>query len=108
MTAKASVYAGVCGFKTAVTATSDDTQHVQFHVESDCAKISEMAAGLPIVDGYREIADGFDGALYGRVRQVLRGCCSGCVVPPGLFKAMQVAAGLALPVSPTLELSKGE
>jgi hypothetical protein len=108
MTAKASIHAGVCGFRTAITATSDDTQHVQFHVESDCAKITEMAKGLTIVDGYQEIADGFDGAVYGRVREVLRGCCSGCIVPPGLFKSMQVAAGLALPVNPTVELSKSE
>lgn len=108
MTAKASIYAGVCGFRTSITATSDDSQHVQFQVQSDCSKITEMAEGLPTVDGYQEIADGFDGAVHGRVREVLRGCCSGCIVPPGLFKCMQVAAGLALPVNPTVELSKSE
>ena len=106
MTAKASIHAGVCGFRTAITATSEDSQHVQFEIESTCAKITEMAKGLPAVDGYKEIADGFEGVVYGRVREVLRGCCSGCIVPPGLFKSMQVAAGLALPANATVELSK--
>jgi hypothetical protein len=106
MTAKASIHAGVCGFRTAITATSEDSQHVQFEVESTCAKITEMAKGLPAVDGYQEIADGVEGVVYGRVREVLRGCCSGCIVPPGLFKSMQVAAGLALPANATVELSK--
>ena len=106
MTARASIHAGVCGFQTAITAKSEDSQHVQFEVESTCAKITEMAKGLPIVDGYQEIADGFDGVLHARVREVLRGCCSGCIVPPGLFKSMQVAAGLALPRDATVELSK--
>ena len=106
MTARASIHAGVCGFKTAIAATSEDSQHVQFDLESTCAKIMEMAKGLPVVDGYQEIADGFEGVVYGRVREVLRGCCSGCIVPPGLFKCMQVAASLALPVNATVELSK--
>ena len=106
MTARASIHAGVCGFKTAIAATSEDSQHVQFDLESTCAKITEMAKGLPVVDGYQEIADGFEGVVYGRVREILRGCCSGCIVPPGLFKCMQVAASLALPVSATVELSK--
>jgi hypothetical protein len=106
MTARASIHAGVCGFKTAIAATSEDSQHVRFDLESTCAKITELAKGLPVVDGYQEIADGFEGVVYGRVREVLRGCCCGCIVPPGLFKCMQVAASLALPVNATVELSK--
>ena len=31
------------------------------------------------------------------VRRSLKGCCAGCVVPVGVFKAMQVAAGLRFP-----------
>ncbi|MFN2352102.1 MAG: hypothetical protein ABR497_09170, partial [Kiritimatiellia bacterium] len=36
----------------------------------------------------------------------LKGCCAGCAVPVGVFKAMQVAAGLALPKDPTITLFK--
>jgi len=39
------------------------------------------------------------------VRETLKGCCAGCAVPAGLFKAMQVAAGLALPQDITIRLS---
>jgi len=28
--------------------------------------------------------------------EILTGCCAGCAAPAGIFKAMQVAAGLAL------------
>jgi hypothetical protein len=35
-------------------------------------------------------------------------CCAGCAVPAGLFKAMQVAAGLALPKDITIRLAKSE
>ena len=95
---KATVRAGVCGFSTSITAASGDSQHVGFNIKSDCEKIKLLAEDFPTVDGYQEISVGFDGVIHQRVRQVLRGCCSGCIVPSGLFKAMQVAAGVALPV----------
>jgi hypothetical protein len=40
------------------------------------------------------------------VRATLKGCCAGCAVPAGLFKAMQVAAGLALPKDINIRLTK--
>jgi len=49
------------------------------------------------VDAYAEIQAGFAGQIHEAVKGALKGCCSGCVVPSGVFKAMQVAAGLALP-----------
>jgi hypothetical protein len=88
---KALVRAGVCGFRTSIVAASEDAQHV--HLE-----IKLLASDFPLIDGYQEISDGFEGAIFQRVRNTLRGCCSGCIVPSGIFKAMQVAAGLALPV----------
>jgi hypothetical protein len=39
------------------------------------------------------------------VREHLQGCCSGCAVPVGLFKAMQVAAGMALPQDIAISVS---
>ena len=103
---KATVRAGVCGFSTSITATSGDSQHVDFRIESDCENIRLLARDFPTVDGYREISDGFEGLIHRRVRQTLRGCCSGCIVPSGLFKAMQVAAGLALPVAAAIQLER--
>jgi hypothetical protein len=38
-------------------------------------------------------------------REHLKGCCAACAVPVGAFKAMQVAAGVALPKDVTLGMS---
>jgi hypothetical protein len=106
MQAKAVIGAGVCGFTTTVTATSDDVQNVNFEIESDCENIRRLAVGFPQVDGYAEIGAGFDGTIHQVVRETLKGCCSGCVVPCGIFKSMQVAAGLALPAPASIKIIK--
>ena len=38
-------------------------------------------------------------------RESLKGCCAACAVPVGAFKAMQVAAGVALPEDVTLQIT---
>ena len=106
MRAKAVIGAGVCGFSTTVTATSDDMQNVTFEIVSDCENITRLAADFPQVDGYSEVGAGFDGAVHQAVRETLKGCCSGCIVPCGIFKSMQVAAGLALPAPASIDIVK--
>lgn len=104
--AKATINAGVCGFTTAVTATCEDGQSVSFAVESSCEKIRALGQALPTVDAYAELGAGFDGQLLSTVRTTLGGCCAGCVVPAGVFKAMQVAARLALPAPAGMQLER--
>ncbi len=103
---KTTIRAGVCGFTTTVVAQSDDIQNVTLEIESDCENIKRLADGFPQVDAYSEIGAGFDGAIHRAVRTSLKGCCSGCVVPCGIFKAVQVAAGLALPAPASIEIIK--
>ena len=103
---KAHIDAGICGFVTNITASSDDDQNVSFKIVSSCEKIQELAKLIPAVDAYNELKDGFDGVLYTAIRKVLKGCCSGCAVPVGLFKAMQVAAKVALPKEVSITISK--
>jgi len=105
-TAKATIEAGVCGFVTEVTTTCEDGQHVSFDITTPCEKIAKLSESLPTVDAYAEIGSGFAGQVLGAVRECCVGCCSGCAVPVGVFKAMQVAAGLALPRPVTIQLSK--
>jgi hypothetical protein len=93
---KATIDAGVCGFRTVVEAESDDMQNVVFRIETDCENIRAMAGDLETVDGYQELGDGYDGQVLGAARKHLKGCCSACIVPSGIFKAMQVAAGVSL------------
>ncbi|MHB0937316.1 MAG: DUF6951 family protein [Armatimonadota bacterium] len=97
------VNAGICGFVTEIIASTEDEQMVRFTISSNCANIQGLATALPAeVDAYEEVGAGFDGEVWSTARQSLRGCCSGCVVTPAIFKAMQVAAGVALPADPTI------
>jgi len=101
------IQAGICGFRTHGVVASDDAQHVTFRIESDCAKIVELAKQLAAkgpLDAYGEIDARTGSALLETARSVLTGCCAGCAVPVGLFKAMQVAAGLALPKNIAINL----
>lgn len=100
MTSRVSIEAGICGFRTEAAVTSQDGQHVAFAVTSNCEKIQRLGVQLAeqgAVDAYAEISPDSSSRLLGTARAMLRGCCAGCAVPTGLYKAMQVAAGLALP-----------
>jgi hypothetical protein len=103
---RATIDAGICGFITEVTAISADEQTVEFSVASPCERIQGLAKRLPTVDAFREIGMGFEGAVHKAVRESLKGCCSGCVVPAGVFKAMQVVAGLALPKEASMTFAR--
>lgn len=102
------IHPGVCGFKAAVEAEVRDYQFVTLKVQSECDTIKKVARALKEFDAYNEIQQGFDGELHTIVKKNLKGCCSGCVVPAGLFKSMQVAAGLALPRNCSIILKKAD
>jgi len=110
MHAKVEIDAGICGFRTTADVTSDDSQNVAFAIDSGCEKIRALAARLQEhgpIDAYQEISPAAESALLATVRETLKGCCAGCAVPAGLFKGMQVAAGLALPQDIAIRLSAG-
>ena len=99
---------GICGFQTRIHAESDDTQNVTFKIVSACEKVWAFGDALTVkgpVDGYAEIGAGAGGIVLTTSNEVLKGCCAGCAVHAGAFKAMQVAAGVALPKDVTLKIS---
>ena len=107
MTAKVEIEAGICGFRTTVEASSEDAQNVTFSIQSDCEKIrglGEKLKSIEPIDAYMEIHPGGPAVVMTTVRETLLGCCAGCAVPVGIFKGMQVAAGLALPRSITIKI----
>jgi len=109
MKAKAEIDAGICGFKTVAVVTCEDGQHVKIDIHSGCEKVRAMAAALEgkgPVDAYQEISPAGPGIVLCVAREVLKGCCAACAAPVGVFKAMQVAAGLALPKDIGIKLSK--
>jgi hypothetical protein len=93
------VVSGACGFTATVEARADDEEMVHFTIGTACQNIARLAATLPSVDPLTELGAGFEGDIHRAARQAIPRGCGGCPVPAGLFKAMQTAAGLALPVS---------
>ena len=43
---KTKVEAGICGFVTEIEASSEDSQHVSFKVDTDCEKIKNLSENL--------------------------------------------------------------
>ena len=105
MKCTAEIAAGVCGFATTVVAEADD-ELVALTITTDCQKVQGLAEALHgrQIDAYEEIHRGHDGAIMTAVRAHLLGCCAGCAVPVGIFKAMQVAARVALPKDVTIAM----
>lgn len=100
MTSDVFIQAGICGFETHVRATSEDQQLVTFQIESTCEKVQRLAEKIQQqnpVDAYTEIFSSAHSLILASASMPPLGCCAGCVVPAGIFKGMQVAAGLALP-----------
>ena len=109
MKSRIEVDAGVCGFRTTVVALSPDDQNVTFEIVSGCEKIRGVANALQAqgpVDAYAEVNPAGQSVVMGTVRDRLKGCCAGCAVPTGIFKGMQVAAGLALPQDISLKITQ--
>lgn len=108
MNALVVVDGGICGFQTRIHAESDDAQNVTFKIVSGCEKAEKFGKtlmGKGPVDGYAEIGAGSDGVVLTTARENLKGCCAACAVPVGVFKAMQIAAGVALPKDVTLKIT---
>ncbi len=105
--ATATIHAGICGFTTRVRAEADETYQVSLTVESDCEKVQaygvELSGKVPL-SALDELRLGSEGTILSTARGHLKGCCSACVTCDGVFKAMQVAAGLALPAPVGIEL----
>ncbi len=103
------VDAGICGFQTTIHAESADQQNVTFRIASTCEKaqkFGEVLTARGAVDGYAEIGAGSDGVILTTARECLKACCAACAAPCGIFKAMQVAAGIALPKDIAIRMSK--
>ena len=109
MKATVEIDAGVCGFQTTARVNSDDNQNVTFDIGTNCDKIARLAKVIEEkgpIDAYQEISPSGPAVIMTTVRQMLVGCCAGCAVPVGLFKAMQVTAGLALPKDIAIKIAK--
>lgn len=102
--AKAEIFAGGCGFNTTVEAQQNDTG-VHLQIVSECKAIQKLAAELTEVEPFQEIS-----ARRGMPKSLEMGhkyCThAACPVPVGIIKAVEIAAGLALPKDVEIKLTK--
>jgi hypothetical protein len=97
--------AGVCGHTTTVTATRGEGYSVRLEIESDCPQVQDLDAKIGQVDALRQI--GLRQGLPSVLETAYAACAhSACPVPSGLIKAIEVAAGLALPQDVSMRVSR--
>jgi hypothetical protein len=101
---KVTIMAGVCGFETHVAAECNGDR-CQLSIDSQCGNIKKLAEQLTSVDPWREIS------LQGQGPEVLAAAAAtcphaACPVPAGIIKAIEVAAGLALPKDATITVRR--
>jgi len=101
--AKAEIHPGNCGFTTNVDATLDG-DICRISITGGCTAIQKLAQELTEVNPYKEIS------FRRNTPQVLlmgaKFCThAACPVPVGIIKAVEVAAGIALPMDVTINLS---
>lgn len=102
--AKVEIDAGACGFKVQVDATSEDRQHVLLDIKTDCPNFAGFTEVIRAVDAFEEIEpNGKHGKILKQWPQYLH--CSACPAPAGIIKAVEVAAGLALPKDATIRVT---
>ena len=102
------VMSGICGLITEIRATSDEQSGtVKLEFNTRCENIQQLADELDTVQPFEEIA--FRGEGPKTLRLAAKHCKhAACPVPSGIIKAIEVAAGLALPKDASIQVSKEE
>ena len=102
--ARSEIYAGICGFKTAVETRMEGSKCL-IRIKSDCTEIQQMAEELYEVDPFGEVSFRGNGPLT--LKMGVKHCAhAACPVPVGIIKAIEVEAGLALPADVTIKITK--
>jgi hypothetical protein len=99
------IHAGVCGFTINVKAVNDEDNKIKLEITSDCPNYQKIAKELIELDAYKEI---FNKLHIGRVYEVFAKYSPhpSCPGVSGILKTVEVAAGLALPQTATISISK--
>lgn len=99
------VHAGVCGFVTKIRTSSDDQQIVRIEYDTTCPHAIKAREELVSVDAYAELfrkphETTVSAALSKHLPHVT------CPLYSGFLKAIEAAAGLALPRDVTMAFSQ--
>ena len=104
--ARASINPGNCGLHTTVDAQKNGDGKIVLTIDSKCAAIRKMAAALPEeLEPWGELS--FRRGMPVVLEKGTEFCShTACPVPVGIIKAIEVAAGTALPGMATIEVTK--
>ncbi len=104
---KSTILAGPCGFTTTIVAESGDMQHVELDITSECPDMQQVIKELHSIDAYSEVFSPIgEGKIYQVARKYIQH--ASCPVPMAIVKAVEAAAGLALPTEVVLTIQKEE
>jgi hypothetical protein len=104
MMAKSEINSGVCGH-VATVETKMEGKVCKLSITSDCEAIKKMAQELTEVNPLQEIS--CRRAIPQTLQMGQKHCFhAACPVPVGIIKAIEVAAGLALPKDAVIKVSK--
>ena len=101
--AKAEIQPGNCGFTTTVTATKDGDV-CKIEITSACKAIQKLAQELTEVDPYQQISFRRNNSPLVLAMGAKFCTHAACPVPVGIIKAVEVEAGMALPMDVTIKL----
>ena len=96
---------GVCGLKTRIVANADDSYNVTIEISSKCKKIQRIAEQIKEISVLEELVR----PITETTPYVLAASCethAACPVPMAIIKAIEVAAGMALPADVHITISK--
>jgi hypothetical protein len=105
------VNAGVCGLGSVVEASSQDGMNVTVRVESDCPRVLACADELingPALDAFEELLRRPLIETTPALLAARHGLHPACPVPIAALKAVEAAAGLALPCDCSIEMTRVE
>ena len=103
---KVSVAPGICGLFTTIEAHVDDSFRAIVTIESDCAQVSQLARNLGQIYVFDELrAPLNESTVYHKAAECR--LHTACPVPSAILKAIEVAAGLALPADVHITIKGG-
>ena len=103
--AKSEIEAGICGFGTTVEATDLGKRKISLKITSDCPNIQKLAEELVEIDALDEISKKINSTTTHEIASKHCPHCS-CIVPSGIIKTVEVAAGFALPKDAGIKFEK--
>ena len=102
---KVKVDAGICGFYSVISVSSEDMQHAKIEFKTGCPNLKPLETKLTDLDGFKEC---FSKISETTTYELANKYCKhpACPVPSAIIKGVEAACGLALPKNAVIEIIK--